>query len=426
MWVDHTHDVLTALAEVEASLTRAESTARAFFVARDASRISEFEEARDRTMKAARRLRDLVADNSSQQSMVGQLTGTVDSRLALLQRNMRLFDGGSSIESLTTNSGSEGRRLAADANARIAELRREEQELLARRIEARHKTNGALIWLCGSVMLVGIVVAFRGNQMIRRYRDLRDKAEEQLREANEQLEIRVRERTKELERSNNDLRQFTYAASHDLNEPLRTISIYSDFLKQRHLEKLDQNAAEVLGFILKGVSRMDALLRGLRAYLDVSTASNEAAPRIELRAAVDTALEDLEAALKECGGSVECGPLPRVRMHTVHARQLFQNLIGNSIKYRSRDPLAISVSSEQTGDLWTVRVRDNGIGIDPQYHDQIFGLFKRLHTMDDIPGSGLGLAICKSIVEQYGGTIWVESEAGKGCVFAFTVPAENR
>src|SRR5262249_40349495 len=158
-------------------------------------------------------------------------------------------------------------------------------------------------------------------------------------------------------------------------------------LKQRHLARLDGDAAEVLGFILKGVSRMDALLRGLRAYLDVSTGSNAAAPRIELRSALDTALEDLQASLEACGGSVECGTLPKLRMHAVHARQLFQNLIGNSIKYRSRDPLVIAITSERSGDQWTLRVQGNGIGIHPQYQRQIFGLFKRLHTADDIPGS---------------------------------------
>jgi len=424
-WVDHTQETLSVLAGVESWLTRAESSARAYFVNRDESRLPEFTDARDHTYAAGKRLHELVADNSSQQVKANALIDTARDRLVFLERNLDLFRAGTSIETLTAVSGIEGRQLAADANEKITALRKEEERLLAERVIVRRNTNRILIALCGSVMLVGLAVAFRGNQMIQKYRESRDQAEEQLRLANEQLETRVRQRTEELERSNHDLLQFTFAASHDLNEPLRTIGIYSELLKQRHLTKLDGDSRAVLGFILKGVSRMDALLSGLRAYLDVSTTSKMSVPKIQLRGALETALMDLKAAMDECGASVNCGDLQQVRVHPVHARQLFQNLVGNAIKYRGASRPVISIASERAGDEWTIRVSDNGMGIEPQYQAQIFGLFKRLHTSDDIPGSGLGLAICKTIVHQYGGTIWVDSEAGKGSTFSFTLPDAN-
>ena len=421
-WVDHTHETLAALAEADAWLTRAESSARAFFVNRDQSRLPEFADARDRTTAMAGRLRELVSDNPSQQSKVDALIATARERLIFLESSLHQFQAGTSIETISVRSGGEGRRLIADVNEKFRALRQEEERLLAERVDARRNSNWILLALCGSVMVVGIAVAFRGNQMIGRYLDLRDQAEERLRVANEQLEIRVRERTQELERSNHDLRQFTFAASHDLNEPLRTVGIYADLLRQRHLATLDGDAATVLGFILKGVSRMDALLSGLRAYLDVSTTSKVSVPKIELKKALDMAMLDLKASIEQCGAKVEWADLPAVRVHAVHARQLFQNLIGNAIKYRRECAPEVAISSERNGDRWTIRVRDNGMGIEPQYQAQIFGLFKRLHSADEIPGSGLGLAICKTIVHQYGGTIWVDSEPGNGATFSFTLP----
>jgi signal transduction histidine kinase len=422
-WVDHTHEVLATIADVDSSLTRAESSARAFFVNRDRSRISEFGESRDRTFAQARRLRELVSDNAGQQARSDQVMAALKARLGFLERNVGLYDSGTSIDEISKTFGEEGRRLAAAASQEIGQFRHEEEDLLARRVAARRTTNWILLALCGSVMILGIAVAFRGNQMILTYRDSRDEAEERLRVANEQLETRVRERTQELERSNNDLRQFTFAASHDLKEPLRTISIYTDLLRQRYADRLDGNASQVLGFVLKGVARMDALLAGLRTYLEISTTSNAAVPKIDLQTAVNAALEDLNASIEENEAKVECGTLPSVRIHPVHARQLFQNLIGNALKYRSdRTPL-ISVFGEMNGTKWKIAVRDNGVGVDPQYQRQIFELFKRLYTADEIPGSGLGLAICQTIVRQYGGEIWVDSEAGKGSTFWFTLPA---
>jgi signal transduction histidine kinase len=425
-WVDHTHDVLAALSNVDTSVMRAESVARAYFVTRDENQIAQFAKFRTEVESAVTLLRELVSDNPSELSKVARLREIAESRIDFLERNVRLLQAGTSLVTLGAKYGAEGRVLISALEQQVADIRSDEEQLLMRRRSDQSKTNRILSVLCGSAMLVSLAVALRGDYMIRKYRDLRDGAEARLQAANDQLENRVHERTRELERSNIDLRQFTYAASHDLNEPLRTIGIYTELLRRRYLSKLDADADQVIRAILNGVSRMDALLSGLRAYMQVSSLAGDEAPWTELRSGLDAALLDLKAALEECGASVHCETLPKLQMHPLHARQIFQNLIANAAKYRGAEAPVISISSDASNhagrDEWVIRVRDNGMGIAPRYHAQIFELFKRLHTSDHIPGSGLGLAICRTIVHQYGGRIWVESELNQGSTFSFAVP----
>jgi signal transduction histidine kinase len=424
-WVDHTHEVIAAIGDVDRSVSRAESSARAYMVSRDESRVSEFIQNRAEAESGAEHLRQMMADNPAQQSQVDHLSATIGIRLAFIERNLNLLREGIAIDAIASAYGTEGQQLVSSLNGEFNALRTAQEHLLTDRLNVRRRTKRILIALCVTLMLVSLGVAFRGDYMIRKYRDLRDHAEEQLKLANEKLEMRVRERTEELEHSNTDLRQFAFAASHDLNEPLRTIGIYSDLLRERYAANLDGDARQVLGFILKGVARMNALLDGLRTYMQVSALRRDAAPRMNLQAGVEAALLDLKGAVQASGASVACDELPAVKMHAIHARQIFQNLIGNAIKYRREDAPEISISRQESAKEWVIQVRDNGIGIDPRYQTQIFGLFKRLHPADEIPGSGLGLAICRTIVQSYGGRIWVESELGKGSTFCFTLPRVN-
>jgi len=322
--MDHTHDVLAALSGVDTSVTRAESYARAYFANRDESRIAEFAQFRADATREMQRLRELVADNASQQSRVEQLASTVDARLNFLERNVHLLQTRTSPEAIAAKYGADGNRLIGALQQQVAAVRIEEESLLAERKAGQRRTNWILSALCACAMLVSLAVALRGEYTIRKYRDLRDAAEARLTAANDQLENRVQERTQELERSNTDLRQFTYAASHDLNEPLRTIGIFTELLRRRYFSKLDDEADQVIRSILTGVSRMDALLTGLRAYMQVSSLPKDSAPLAELRIGLDAALLDLKAALDECGASVNCGDLPKVRMHPLHARQVFR------------------------------------------------------------------------------------------------------
>ena len=228
-----------------------------------------------------------------------------------------------------------------------------------------------------------------------------------------------------LRQANADLQQFAYSASHDLQEPLRMVATYSELLRKEFGGKLGPIGDEYLGYTLQGALRMEQLLRDLRAYTLASASGQEPAEDVDAGQSLEKALGNLEAALQENNASVTRTDLPRVRIHHVLLVQLFQNLIGNSIRYRNSDPPRIHVAAQRQGNEWLFSVQDNGIGIDSRYQEQVFGLFKRLHSFAKYPGTGLGLAICQRIVQRAGGRIWVESEPGKGSTFFFTVPCRD-
>jgi PAS domain S-box-containing protein len=235
----------------------------------------------------------------------------------------------------------------------------------------------------------------------------------------------LRQANDSLTRSNADLEQFAYSASHDLQEPLRMVSAYSEMLRRKFENKLGATGDEYIGIVVEGARRMDQLLRDLRAYAHTATVNDGPSPVVSSDNAIERSITNLKAAIEESGAEVTCDPLPPVRMHEVQLVQLFQNIIGNAIRYRSDERPRIHVGAEPEGDAWRFFIQDNGIGIDPEYKEQIFGIFKRLHTSSEYPGTGMGLAICQRIVERAAGRIWVESQPGRGSTFFFTLPASH-
>lgn len=231
----------------------------------------------------------------------------------------------------------------------------------------------------------------------------------------------LKARAEELERSNKELEQFAYVASHDLQEPLRMISSYTQLLSRRYTGKLDKDADEFIAYAVDGAVRMQQLINDLLAYSRVGTRAGEMRP-VSSEAVVSKALANLQAAIMESQAVVSCDELPMVEADPVQLGQLFQNLIGNAIKFRNAEPPEIRVEVEELGESYRFSVKDNGIGIDPQYAERIFQVFQRLHTKQQYPGTGIGLAICKKIVERHGGTIVVESQPGHGAAFRFTIP----
>jgi PAS domain S-box-containing protein len=225
-----------------------------------------------------------------------------------------------------------------------------------------------------------------------------------------------------LRRSNEDLQHFAYSASHDLQEPLRMVSAYTELLKIKFGGQLGELGDEYIRYALQGVERMQKLLADLLAYTRTSTLEQKVAEPLDANIGLDAALTSLESAIKDSGASITRTSLPSVRVHRFQLEQLFQNLIGNAIHYKSQQPPCIHVAAERSGDYWLFSVQDNGIGIDEPYQEQIFGIFKRLHTSAEYPGTGMGLAICRRIVERGGGRIWVESQLGQGSTFYFTLP----
>jgi PAS domain S-box-containing protein len=228
-----------------------------------------------------------------------------------------------------------------------------------------------------------------------------------------------------LERANADLQQFADSASHDLQEPLRMVATYSQLLQQRFGGQLGETGARYIGYTVEGATRMESLLGALRMYTQLSMSGREPTEDVDAGAVLERALASLEVAINESGASITRGALPHIRMYEFQLEQLFQNLIGNAIRYRGDEAPRVSIAAVRQGDVWRFSVQDNGIGIEPQFQEQIFGIFKRLHNRTEYPGTGMGLAICQRIVERPGGRIWVESQPGKGSTFYFTVPCRN-
>jgi light-regulated signal transduction histidine kinase (bacteriophytochrome) len=222
-------------------------------------------------------------------------------------------------------------------------------------------------------------------------------------------------------RHNDELRQFAYAVSHDLREPLRMISSYTQLLSRRYDPHLDDEGREFMRYVLEAVQRMDQLLSDLLSYSHQLRSINQPLSVVDPEGALQGVLLVMDKQIRESGAQITHDPLPQIMFDFGQLSQVFQQLITNAVKFHGSEPPRIHISAEETDSQVTISVRDSGIGIDPQYHQEIFGIFKRLHG-HKYPGTGIGLAICKRMVEQRGGSIRVESELGKGSTFHFTLP----
>jgi PAS domain S-box-containing protein len=230
-----------------------------------------------------------------------------------------------------------------------------------------------------------------------------------------------KEKEAELRRANDDLQQFAYSASHDLQEPIRNVAVYSELIATRYHSVLDADGQLFLGFLKEGGLRLARLISELLDYTRAGVIEADVGP-VDSEAVLQHALSSLAEAVRESAATVTFEPLPEVYIGESHLHQVFQNLVGNALKYRTENAPQIHISAVNRGATWCFAVQDNGIGIDPRYKEKIFGVFKRLHHDRKYGGTGIGLAICQRVVERYGGRIWVESEPGKGSTFYFTVP----
>ncbi|WP_459193234.1 sensor histidine kinase [Halosimplex sp. J119] len=234
-----------------------------------------------------------------------------------------------------------------------------------------------------------------------------------------------REHQRRLEASNERLEQFAYAASHDLQEPLRMITSYLQLIERRYADDLDESGEEFLAFAVDGAERMREMIEGLLEYSRVET-EDEPTERVDLNDVVADVTSDLQLKIDDAEASIRVGDLPTVRGDSGQLRQVFQNLLSNAIEYSGSGPPTVEISAERTGTTWTVAVSDDGVGIDPEQTDRVFRVFQRLHTQDEQSGTGLGLALCQRIVERHGGRIWIESEPGTGSTFFFTLPDDGQ
>lgn len=251
----------------------------------------------------------------------------------------------------------------------------------------------------------------------------RRKAEARLREAHDQLEVRVSERTEELETANRQLAEFAYVASHDLKEPLRMVASFTTLLADEYQGKLDEQADRYIQYATSGAKRMQSMIDDLLDYSRIGRADS-ITDEVDLAAVVNDVVSNLDYSIQANQAAVETGTLPTVQGSATLLMQLFQNLVSNAIKFHGQEPPRVCISCRREEDDYVFAVADNGIGIPPAQHDRIFQMFQRLHGRGEYEGTGIGLAICRKIVEQHGGRMWIESQSGEGATFFFTLPAE--
>ena len=294
----------------------------------------------------------------------------------------------------------------------VRHYRQSQAEDQAVQFEYEHVKPAGRFWLKCSVSFLGVGptgrprFSFIGEDVTDRRR-----ADELLQRSNE-----------ELRRANADLEQFAYSASHDLQEPLRQVAVYSQLLEKKHARQLDGKASQYLKYCVEGAQRMEMLIRDLLAYSQAGRPSDSPADSVRIGEVIDIVKKNLSTTIEETKAEISISSLPVVRGDSVPLVHLFQNLLSNALKYRSERKPRIRIAACRDGDRWRFSVEDNGIGIAGEFHTQVFGMFKRLHDRAEYPGTGIGLAICQKIVEKHGGEIWVESEPGKGSTFFFILP----
>jgi signal transduction histidine kinase len=431
--VDHSREVQVAIQNLLTALNDAETGSRGFIATGDSSYMTMLEDAATRSSAVVHRLSDLTRDNPVQQSTIPDLERLVNNRLQLLKQTSRFGGEEAALQEEKRN----GLETSTQLSKIVAGMMVEENRLLDLRKDATTRTDAETYALSIVGGIATILLLFWAYRIVSKYAADRDRAESEVRQANQQLqekigqldrlnrelEARVQERTLGLERSNHDLQQFAFVASHDLQEPLRMVSSYLGLLSKTCQGKLEAEAEKYLAFAVDGATGMQALIRDLLAYAQVSSQA-PMLTRTRLNEVVSQARYALLAAIRETGAEIAIAPLPELEVDPLKISLVFQNLLSNAIKFcQPSGKPCIQIEAQQEGSEWRISVRDSGIGFDPKYAKKIFGAFQRLHGKDAYPGTGIGLAICHRIVEIHGGRIWAEATPGGGATFHFTLPA---
>jgi signal transduction histidine kinase len=435
--VEHTREVQEIVYDIQQTLADAETGRRGFAITGDASFLTLVEAAIARVPQLVQQLNELTRDNPSQQGNVRALDRLVNERAEFLKKTAQIGrTNNDELQALERGGGLEvSVQLHDVADGMIAE----ENRLLRTRQQASTTADIEMAFLFGAGVAATILLLLWSYRIVERYAAERDRAalaalaanqnlQEQIASVdrlNRELEERVRARTASLERSNSDLQQFAYVASHDLKEPLRMITSYTTLLEESSREKLTPDERKFLNFAAEGTRRMQALINDLLAYTQAG-AQDPARMPAKLNDVLEQARYSLLASIRETSAEIVAEPLPEAEVDPLKMSLVFQNLISNAIKFRRPgEKPRIHVRADRQGSEWRIAVHDEGIGFDQQYADKIFAAFKRLHSRAEYPGTGIGLAICKRIVEGHGGRIWAESKEDSGATFYFTLPATD-
>jgi signal transduction histidine kinase len=429
VWVNHTHVVLEGLNAVSADVIDAEACQRGFLLTGEEVYLAPYRDALDRLVRDVKGVRDLTQDNPVQQAALDRLEPLLLTRLTEMRDRIETRRSRGAEQSGELVRLDSGEKHMDEIRAATGEMKQEERRLLARRTEESEASarltrttivaGDALALIC--LVFAGLAVQ---QEMLKRQR-----AEEGVRKINDELERRVIERTAELDRraaelarSNGELEQFAYVASHDLQEPLRMVASFTQLLERRYKDKLDADAKEFINYAVDGARRMQTLITDLLSFSRVGT---QGKPMVatSCETVLKQVLGTLKLAIQESGAEITHEEMPEVMGDPQQLGQLFQNLIVNALKFRGEHAPRVDIRAVRGDGRWKISVRDHGIGISPEHAERIFVIFQRLHTRTEYPGTGIGLAVCKKIVERHGGAIWVTPAPGGGSMFNFTLEA---
>jgi signal transduction histidine kinase len=411
----------TSVAVLESLAKDAESSERGFLLTGEESARVAFQQVKEALPKQMAFTRSSAKDHP-------ELTAQLDNLIALVEKRINQESAVLAIQQKDGFAAAIEQTKSGKSASTMSELRKSSIDLLKRLNEEedgylrsqRTLNYWAFIFFgVGTAVMIGVLY-WLYNEVLS-YLYARDLAQQQLERFNTDLQAMVDERTKELVEANQELQQFAYVASHDLQEPLRTITSFSQLMAARYKGRLEEDADEFIGYIVTASKRMTDLINGLLQIVRLRKAG-QPTTRVPLERLVDDAEANLQALIRENGVTIEKGSLPELLVDRVQMSQVFQNLISNAIKYRSEKPPVIQVDAKRQDSEWIISVKDNGRGFDQEFSERIFGLFQRLHGRD-VEGTGMGLSISRRIVERHGGRIWAKSEEGKGATFFFSLPA---
>ena len=411
--VAHTHRVIHHIERMISEVKDVEVAQREYILTGSEQYLAPYRAAERNMSQDLDELRRLTADNPRQRMWIEHLATLIPQQFDEMKKTIELRNTEGLEAASQVVLTDRGARAMADISKVMHRMIESEHSQLTQRSGRQRQNFIVTQVLLGLLLLANIAFVFSLFWMVRR-------EEQSIRALNAELEQRVEQRTEALRRSNEDLQQFAYVASHDLKEPLRMVSLYTELLSRRYKGKLDGDADQYIHFAVDGAKRMDKLITDLLSY---ARAGSEQAPTeaVNTEEILKSVLMNLKATIAAARAEITRDPLPAVVADPVRLTQVLQNLIANAIKYRGDRAPKIHVSAVQNDDESVFSVRDNGIGIDPKYADQIFGIFERLHDQE-YEGTGIGLAMCKRIVERHGGRIWVESSPNEGSTFYFTIP----
>jgi signal transduction histidine kinase len=414
--VMQTLEVLHTLEKLISTMKDAETGQRGYLLTGRESYLAPYQAAVPTTGSQFERLRQLTADNALQQRRLAEAERSVMARLAKLHEGIELYRNRGLDAAVGILLSDEGKRLMDEIRRLVNEMKDEEQRMLDERRRDSESAAQRTLIIISFGSLLGVLVTAMAYLAIRRELERRHRAEEKLQTTN-----------RELERSNRELQDFAYVASHDLQEPLRKIQAFGDRLKSKYGGELATEGRDYLERIQNAAQRMSVLINDLLTFSRVKTKGQPFAP-VDLNQVAREVLGDLEVRVQQSGGSVELDELPTVEADEVQMRQLLQNLIGNALKFRRpEEPPIVRVRAETaTNNHCEISVEDNGIGFDEKYLDRIFTPFQRLHPRGEYEGTGMGLAVCRRIVERHGGEITARSAPGEGTTFIVTLPLNQQ